>query len=103
MRKEIYLKKFWELYQEKLDVETSEKRYEQGRKMVMDYQRKLEKEGWTLLHIEGGCVSPDWSTIFYSFRNPYVGQLWPWMDNPGEEYQALVKRMIESGDFILVE
>lgn len=54
MRKEVYLKKFWELYQEDLDAETSEKRYRQGRKMIIDYQRKLEKEGWKLLPIEGG-------------------------------------------------
>lgn len=97
MEKEICLKKYLELYLEDMDMET---RARQKTKIVMDYQHKLEEEGWVLYPMEGGCVSPDRSTIFYSFREPYVGQLYPWLDNPGKEFQALVKQMIASGDFV---
>lgn len=97
MEKEIYLKKYWELYLEDMDFDTRDRL---GTKIIMDYQHKLEEEGWVLYPMEGGCVSPDQSTIFYSFREPYVGQLYPWRDNPSKEFQALVEQMIESGDFI---
>ena len=103
VRNEIYLKEYWDMANEACDEMEISEHMRKAREIVFNYQRKLEEAGWILLPMEGGCVSPDRSTIFYSFRAPYEGQLYPWLDDPGEAYQAMVKKMMDSGDFILIE
>ena len=44
-------------------------------KTLFDYVEMLKAQGWQYNISEGGCVSPDRSTIFIDFRDPYYGQL----------------------------
>lgn len=69
-------------------------------KTLFDYVEMLKAQGWQYNISEGGCVSPDRSTIFIDFRDPYYGQL---LCRSGEkkcEYENTVKEFIALGDFV---
>lgn len=70
------------------------------RKFCRDYGKKLESEGWTVCPIEGGCLSPDLSTIYIYHRDPYEGQLLNFLRDTEEDYKRICNDFIKSGDFI---
>ena len=61
-RKVTCLKERRELYNHRMTLE-------EYRKICRTYGEKLEKDGWILSVIEGGCISPDRSTIYIYFRD----------------------------------
>lgn len=65
-----------------------------------EYGKKLESEGWTLSVIEGGCISPDNSTIYIYFRGSYEGELLNLIPNTEKEYEKICNEFIAKGDFI---
>lgn len=96
----VIIKSFYELLKNK-DIPTEEAAEMRG-EVLIEYERKLLKEGWTLSIGEGGLVSPDKSTVLYLYRSPYYGQLFP-LSREGEENFELIKNeFIKSGDFIEV-
>lgn len=96
----VIIKNFYELLKNK-DIPTEEAAEMRG-EVLIEYERKLLKEGWTLSIGEGGLVSPDKSTVLYLYRSPYHGQLFP-LSREGEQNFELIKNeFIKSGDFIEV-
>ena len=98
----VILKELWDYCQEETSFKWGYKQEEKYRLILKKFGERLKSQGWVYYPYEGGWVSPDRSTIFYDFRNPYNGQLYPWMDQPTPEYEALIKEMIDSGEFIIV-
>lgn len=72
-------------------------------KELYAYVEKLKEEGWQYNIAEGGCISPDRSTIFMDFRDPYYGQLMCRSSKKNIEYENIVKEFIESGDFVEIK
>lgn len=89
----ICLKERREYYNHRM----SSKEYE---KICWDYGKKLEEAGWKECPIEGGCLSPDISTIYIYNRSPYEGELINFIRNTEEEYKKICEEFISKGDFI---
>ena len=92
-RKITCLKERRELYNHSMTLE-------EYRKICRNYGEKLESEGWILSVIEGGCISPDMSTIYIYFRDPYEGELLNFIPNTEEQYEKICKEFINKKDFI---
>ena len=91
MRRTVILKEYKDLVDKKITLNEFEK-------IAKNYGKKLEKKGWKLIPIEGGCCSPDFSTIYIYFRYPYHGQLLRfWRD---ESYDTICDEFLKTGDFI---
>lgn len=67
------------------------------------YVEKLKVQGWQYNISEGGCISPDRSTIFVDFRDPYYGQLMCCSGDKKNEYENTVNMFLESGDFVEIK
>lgn len=67
------------------------------------YVEKLKAQGWQYNISEGGCISPDRSTIFVDFRDPYYGQLMCRSGAKQNEYENIVNMFMESGDFVEIK
>ena len=95
-RKITCLKERRELYNHSMTLE-------EYRKICRNYGEKLESEGWKLSVIEGGCISPDMSTIYIYFRDPYEGELLNFIPNTEEQYEKICKEFINKKDFIFLQ
>lgn len=80
-------------------VDSKDFSYFNRNKMAMEYTNTLEEEGWVNSLLEGGYISPDFSTIFYYGRSPYEGQLIQF-NKDTEGYNKILNRLIEKGDFV---
>lgn len=80
-------------------VDSKDFSYFNRNKMAMEYTNTLDEEGWINSLLEGGCISPDFSTIFYYGRSPYEGQLTQF-NKDTEGYNKILNRLIEKGDFV---
>lgn len=80
-------------------VDSKDFSYFNRNKMAMEYTNTLDEEGWINSLLEGGYISPDFSTIFYYDRSPYEGQLIQF-NKDTEGYNKILNRLIEKGDFI---
>lgn len=80
-------------------VDSKDFSYFNRNKMAMEYTNTLDKEGWVNSLLEGGYISPDFSTIFYYGRSPYEGQLIQF-NKDTEGYNKILNRLIEKGDFV---
>ena len=103
MSKKIFIKAFWEKTQKNVGTKSLNGNFEEALKIVYDYERKLCEKGWHDNPVDGGCVSPDLSAIFYTVRSPYEGQVLQWTGGKDEEYRNIVKKFIDSGEFIEVD
>ena len=92
-RKVTCLKERRELYNHRMTLE-------EYRKICRTYGEKLEKDGWILSVIEGGCISPDRSTIYIYFRDPYEGELLNFIPNTEKQYEKICKEFMDKKDFI---
>ena len=70
--------------------------------LIEEYEKKLLDNGWKLCISEGGVVSPDLTTIFYTDRQPYVGQIMSYSVDQ-KAFQSCIKPLLQSGDFIVVK
>lgn len=95
----VILKKLYDYY---LDKDVWKK--EDMDKMVIDFinDEKLKANGWQNSLLEGGFISPDFSTIFYYARTPYEGQLIQF-NRDTEGYEKIKDQFIKSGKFIEVK
>ena len=80
-------------------VDSRDFSYFNRNKMAMKYTNTLDEEGWINSILEGGYISPDFSTIFYYGRPPYEGQLIQF-NKDTEGYNKILNRLIEKGDFV---
>lgn len=80
-------------------VDSKDFSYFNRNKMTMEYTNTLDEEGWVNSLLEGGYISPDFSTIFYYGRSPYEGQLIQF-NKDTEGYNKILNRLIEKGDFV---
>lgn len=80
-------------------VDSKDFSYFNRNKMAMEYTNTLDEEGWINSLLEGGYISPDFSTIFYYGRSPYEGQLIQF-NKDTEGYNKILNRLIEKGDFV---
>lgn len=80
-------------------VDSRDFSYLNRNKMAMEYTNTLDEEGWINSILEGGYISPDFSTIFYYGRSPYEGQLIQF-NKDTEGYNKILNRLIEKGDFV---
>ena len=80
-------------------VDSKDFSYFNRNKMAMEYTNTLDEEGWVNSLLEGGYISPDFSTIFYYGRSPYEGQLIQF-NKDTEGYNKILNRLIEKGDFV---
>lgn len=80
-------------------VDSKDFSYFNRNKMAIEYTNTLDEEGWINSLLEGGYISPDFSTIFYYGRSPYEGQLIQF-NKDTEGYNKILNRLIEKGDFI---
>lgn len=80
-------------------VDSRDFSYFNRNKMAMEYTNTLDEEGWINSILEGGYISPDFSTIFYYGRSPYEGQLIQF-NKDTEGYNKILNRLIEKGDFV---
>lgn len=80
-------------------VDSKDFSYFNRNKMAMEYTNTLDEEGWINSILEGGYISPDFSTIFYYGRSPYEGQLIQF-NKDTEGYNKILNRLIEKGDFV---
>ena len=62
-------------------------------------QALVDKQGWIMNYIEGGCISPDFSTIFIFNRDPYWGELMQFSPKMELEFSIVVDALMETGDF----
>ena len=69
----IILKDYYELLMNR-DIPTEEAA-EMRREALNRYEQKLLAQGWQISIGEGGVISPDDSTVLYTTRSPYHGQL----------------------------
>lgn len=71
---------------------------------VFDFinKEKLAENGWINSLLEGGFISPDYSTIYYYGRTPYEGQLIQFNSMNYEGFNKIKEHYISSGDFIEV-
>ena len=80
-------------------VDSKDFSYFNRNKMAMEYTKTLDEEWWVNSLLEGGYISPDFSTIFYYGRSPYEGQLIQF-NKDAEGYNNILNRLIEKGDFV---
>lgn len=80
-------------------VDSKDFSYFNRNKMAMEYTNTLDEEGWVNSLLEGGYISPDFSTIFYYGRSPYEGQLIQF-NKDTEGYNKILNKLIEKGDFV---
>lgn len=80
-------------------VDSKDFSYFNRNKIAMEYTNTLDEEGWVNSLLEGGYISPDFSTIFYYGRSPYEGQLIQF-NKDTEGYNKILNRLIEKGDFV---
>lgn len=80
-------------------VDSKDFSYFNRNKMAMEYTNTLDEEGWVNSFLEGGYISPDFSTIFYYGRSPYEGQLIQF-NKDTEGYNKILNKLIEKGDFV---
>ena len=80
-------------------VDSRDFSYFNRNKMAMEYTNTLDEERWINSILEGGYISPDFSTIFYYGRSPYEGQLIQF-NKDTEGYNKILNRLIEKGDFV---
>lgn len=80
-------------------VDSKDFSYFNRNKMAIEYTNTLDEEGWVNSLLEGGYISPDFSTIFYYGRSPYEGQLVQF-NKDTEGYNKILNRLIEKGDFV---
>ena len=80
-------------------VDSKDFSYFNRNKMAIEYTNTLDEEGWVNSLLEGGYISPDFSTIFYYGRSPYDGQLIQF-NKDTEGYNKILNKLIEKGDFI---
>ena len=80
-------------------VDSKDFSYFNRNKMAMEYTNTLDEEGWVNSLLEGGYISPGFSTIFYYGRSPYEGQLIQF-NKDTEGYNKILNRLIEKGDFV---
>lgn len=80
-------------------VDSKDFSYFNRNKMAMKYANTLDEEGWVNSLLEGGYISPDFSTIFYYGRSPYEGQLIQF-NKDTEGYNKILNKLIEKGDFV---
>ena len=80
-------------------VDSRDFSYFNRNKMAMEYTNTLDEEGWINSILEGGYISPDFSTIFYYGRSPYEGQLIQF-NKDTEGYNKILNRLMEKGDFV---
>jgi len=55
----------------------------------------LKREGWIDVPLEGGVMSPDYSTLFIAFRTPYEGQLLQFRKDKIKEYNFIVRKFVD--------
>lgn len=69
---------------------------------VFDFinKEKLAEKGWINSLLEGGFISPDYSTIYYYARTPYEGQLIQLNSRDAEGFNKIKKEYVDSGYFI---
>lgn len=89
----ISLKEYKDLCYKKITLD-------EYKKICWDYGRKLEENGWKVCPIEGGCLSPDISTIYIYNRSPYEGELLNFIPNTEDEYKKICEEFIKTGEFI---
>lgn len=80
-------------------VDSRDFSYFNRNKMAMEYTNTLDEEGWINSLLEGGYISPDFSTIFYYGRSPYEGQLIQF-NKDTEGYNKILNKLIEKCDFV---
>ena len=80
-------------------VDSKDFSYFNRNKMAIEYTNTLDEEGWVNSLLEGGYISPDFSTIFYYGRSPYEGQLIQF-NKDTEGYNKILNRLMEKGDFV---
>lgn len=80
-------------------VDSKDFSYFNRNKMAMEYTNTLDEKGWVNSLLEGGYISPDFSTIFYYGRSPYEGQLIQF-NKDTEGYNKILNKLIEKGDFV---
>ena len=80
-------------------VDSKDFSYFNRNKMAIEYTNTLDEEGWVNSLLEGGYISPDFSTIFYYGRSSYEGQLIQF-NKDTEGYNKILNRLIEKGDFV---
>lgn len=80
-------------------VDSKDFSYFNRNKMAIEYTNTLDEEGWVNSLLEGGYISPDFSTIFYYGRSPYEGQLIQF-NKDTEGYNKILNKLIEKGDFV---
>lgn len=98
--KGVFLRKYYESLMDKSVpyTQTSEIR----KSLIDEYEKKLLDSGWKLCISEGGVVSPDLTTIFYTDRQLYVGQIMSYSFDQ-KAFQSCIKPLLQSGDFIVVK
>lgn len=80
-------------------IDSKDFSYFNRNKMAMEYTNTLDEEGWINSLLEGGYISPDFSTIFYYGRSPYEGQLIQF-NKDTEGYNKILNKLIEKDDFV---
>jgi len=64
-------------------------------KNLISYLENLKREGWIDVPLEGGVMSPDYSTLFIAFRTPYEGQLLQFRKDKIKEYNFIVRKFVD--------
>ena len=96
----VIIKRFYELLKNK-EIPTEEAAQMRG-EVLNEYENKLVKQGWKLSIGEGGVISPDGSTVLYTNRPPYHGQLFQNSREGEKSFELIKEEFIKSGDFIEV-
>ena len=82
-----------------------------SKKFARDYAKKLEKDGWRNVLIEGAVFSPNGLAAFYYGRTPYIGQIRRCKFKPFIEKDLLlekdffttIKKYLETNDFFIIK
>ncbi len=75
-------------------------------KILRNYSQTLINQGWSENPCQGGVISPDRAVIFYFGRDPYDGQLSPYMLEgkvTKEEFKDIAKNYVDMTDFVFAE
>lgn len=62
-------------------------------KCIEDFGNYLKEQGWIEDIMEGGIISPNLSTIYYTSREPYIGQLLQFSPNKKQQYENTLKEL----------
>lgn len=73
--------------------------FKQYLEMVENIGKELEKHHWIYSMIEGGYISPDFSSIYIDDRSPYYGQLLLYRRDAYKDYEEICNKLLESGKF----